>query len=211
MDPVAILVHGLWANRWLMAPLARRLRTCGFTPLRFGYRGVHASPEENAACLGAFIRDAAGSATVHLVGHSLGGVVILHLLQDRPELATGRVVLLGTPLAGSRSAARFDRHSWGRWALGRSVKAGLLPGAPASAGVRETGMIAGTLGVGLGLLLGRFDEPGDGVVAVRETRSDALADHLCLPVNHTGLLFSRAVARQTCVFLRCGRFGHGEQ
>lgn len=211
MDPVAILVHGLWANRWLMVPLARRLRACGLTPLRFGYPGVRACPKENAARLGAFIRDLAGSAPVHLVGHSLGGMLILHLLQDQPELVTGRVVLLGTPLAGSRSAARLDRHSWGRWALGHSVTAGLLGGAPASAGARETGMIAGTLGLGLGLLLGRFDEPGDGVVAVRETRSDGLADHLCLPVNHTGLLFSRAAARQTCRFLRSGRFAHGEQ
>lgn len=209
MDAVAILVHGLWANRWLMVPLARRLRACGLTPLRFGCRGVHASPKENAARLGEFIRDTAGSATVHLVGHSLGGLVILHLLQDQPELATGRVVLLGTPLAGSLSAARLGRHSWGRWALGHSVTEGLLAGAPASAGVRETGMIAGTLDLGLGRLLGRFDQPNDGVVTVRETRSDALADHLCLPVNHTGLLFSPAVARQTCLFLDSGRFAQG--
>jgi pimeloyl-ACP methyl ester carboxylesterase len=209
MDADAILVHGLWANRWLMAPLARRLRACGFAPLRFGYRGVHASPKDNAVRLGAFIGDRASSATVHLVGHSLGGLIILHLLQDQPELVTGRVVLLGTPLAGSRSAARLDRHSWGRWALGHSVTAGLLGGAPPSAGLRETGMIAGTLGVGLGRLLGRFDEPGDGVVTVRETRSDALADHLSLPVNHTGLLFSPAVVRQICLFLHSGRFAHG--
>jgi hypothetical protein len=69
-------------------------------------------------------------------------------------------------------------------------------------------MIAGSRGVGLGLLLGGPGGPGDGTVAVAETRAEGLADHLVLPVTHTGMLFSRAVVRQAGEFLQAGRFDH---
>ena len=70
----------------------------------------------------------------------------------------------------------------------------------------EVGMIAGSRGMGLGLLVGGTSGAGDGTVAVSETRADGLQDHLVLPVTHTGLLFSRSVARQVTSFLRSGSF-----
>jgi hypothetical protein len=73
----------------------------------------------------------------------------------------------------------------------------------------QTGMIAGSRSFGLGLLVGGTAGAGDGTVAVRETRAEGLRNHLVLPVTHTGMLFSRAVARQVSGFLRSGSFSGG--
>jgi hypothetical protein len=35
-----------------------------------------------------------------------------------------------------------------------------------------------------------------------------MRDHIVLDVNHSGMLISRAVARQICAFLRDGKFVH---
>ena len=51
--------------------------------------------------------------------------------------------------------------------------------------------------------------PNDGVVTVTETECEAACHRIVLPINHTGMLLSRRVARQTGAFLRDGRFDHG--
>jgi hypothetical protein len=69
------------------------------------------------------------------------------------------------------------------------------------------GVVAGTRVFGLAALLaGRLPGPSDGAVMVAETRVPGAADHLTLPVSHSGMLLSAAVARQTVAFLERGCF-----
>lgn len=67
-------------------------------------------------------------------------------------------------------------------------------------------MIAGTVGFGLGSLLGRFPEINDGAVLVSETELPGQKDHLCMPTTHTGMLLSSRVAYQVAYFLKNGHF-----
>jgi hypothetical protein len=67
-------------------------------------------------------------------------------------------------------------------------------------------MVAGTLPLGLGQFLGRFDGPSDGTVALAETRLEGIADHLVVRTSHTGLVLSPHVAQAVGMFLRDGRF-----
>jgi hypothetical protein len=67
-------------------------------------------------------------------------------------------------------------------------------------------MIAGVRPVGLGRLVGGLEPPHDGTVAVAETRVDGLADHVCLPVTHTGMLIAPGVAAHAARFLLTGGF-----
>jgi pimeloyl-ACP methyl ester carboxylesterase len=207
VSEAVVLLHGIWTGAWLMRPLARRLRRCGYTTYLFSYPSVRQSPGQNAARLNAFLRDTDAS-TIHFVAHSLGGLVVTRLLNDFPEQRPGRSVLLGSPLGGSLSARRLNRWAAGRWLLGRSVERGLLGGGPAWPGGREVGVIAGSLGLGVGMLLGGLGAPGDGAVTVAETDVPGATDRITLRASHTGLLLSRIAARQTCRFLRHGAFVH---
>ena len=206
-DPLVVLLHGLWCNHLLMAPLARRLRRCGFRVARFDYPSVRCSPEQNAIALAHWL-ERHRARPVHFVAHSLGGLILCHLFARFPQQPAGRVVLLGTPLGGSRSAARLARLPGGRRMLGCSLDHGLLGDAPAWPGTREVGVIAGTVGVGLGVFLGSLQTTGDGAVAVTETVAPGVRDHLQVRASHTGMLFSAAVARQVCTFLHQGHFQH---
>jgi pimeloyl-ACP methyl ester carboxylesterase len=200
-----VLVHGLWMSGWVMAALRRWLTRHGFHVVLFSYPAVSADLSTNAAALDRFLARVPGE-RVHLVGHSLGGLVILTLLQRHPPARPGRVVLLGSPVAGCVAAAGLARWAWGRALLGRSLPQWSPGSACAALAEREVGMIAGNLGRGLGGLVTRFPGPHDGAVTVEETRVPGLADHLVLPVGHSGMLVSRAVAAGIARFLRRGRF-----
>lgn len=202
--PTVVLVHGLWFGAWSLALLARRLRRAGFEPLRFRYRSTRIGLEGHARDLGRFVA-ANPRPTVHFVAHSMGGLVVLKMLAGAEGLPAGRIVLLGSPLAGSAVARRSTRIPGGRRLLGAALEA-LDGGHGAVETTREVGMIAGTRGIGLGLLVGGTGGPGDGTVALAETRAEGLADRLELPVTHTGMLMSRAVVRHTVRFLRSGSF-----
>ena len=199
-----ILVHGLWFGAWAMARLARRLQAEGFAVRRFAYPSTAGRIDEHADRLLEFSRQTRAG-ELHFIGHSLGGLVILHMLDGASDLPPGRVVLLGSPLAGSAVARQTRRIPGSRKLLGR-VRKTLERGYGTLSAGRETGMIAGTRAIGLGLLVGGAGRPGDGTVSVDETRTVGLKDHLLLPVNHTGLVYAPEVARQAAIFLRTGSF-----
>ena len=210
MSEAVVLLHGLLMNRYAMLPLAARLRAAGYADHSYTY---HSQRQELDAHLAAIRRriDRLDSARIHLVGHSMGGVVALKLLESVGDVSRiGRVLLLGSPLVDCAAARAMGGSPMGRWLLGRS--AGLWRGGyPLSlpAGIRA-GAIAGTRRAGLGALTVRLLGASDGVVLVEETRLPGLADHMVLPVSHSGMLISRAVAEQCIAFLRHGRFARPE-
>ena len=201
-----VTVHGLWMRGAAMRVLRRRLEPHGFSVHDFAYPSVTGSLEANAAALATFVADVPGS-LVHLVGHSLGGVLICAMLDGRLPARLGRVVCMGSPLKGSRTAARLARWPGGKRLIGACLADVHARGgfAACRAGV-EVGSIAGRIPLGVGRLLGPFSEPNDGTVAVEETIIAGLADHVVLPVSHVALLWSGAVAEQTQHFLLHGRF-----
>lgn len=201
-EPV-VVVHGLWVSGLVMELARRRIARAGFAAQSFSYRSVRGTLSENADALVRFL----GGLRAHLLGHSLGGLVILQALARHPGLATGRVVLVATPYGGSVSGARLARIPGGGPLLGRSMREWLDQPRPAEFGSREIGVIAGTVGVGLGRLCGaRFAGPHDGVVGLDETAVPGMRDRVVLPLNHTGMAFAPAVTRQACAFFRNGRF-----
>jgi len=201
-----VTVHGLWIRSGAMAILRHRLEPRGLTVREFDYPSVTSSLTVNARALADFVDSVPGD-TIHLVGHSTGGVVIRAMLDQRVPARVGRVVCIGSPLRGSRTGRRFARLPGGPRMIGQSLGELHAHGGFDSwpAGV-EAGSIAGSLPFGLGLLFGPFFAPNDGTVAVAETLVAGLADHLVLRVSHMALLWSPRVADQVEHFLLNGRF-----
>lgn len=201
-----VLVHGLWVHGLLMELQRHYLARMGFDAVSYSYPSMRLTLTENADRLAQFARTLAAP-RIHWVGHSLGGLVILHALEREPALPPGRIVLLGVPYRDSYAGRALDRSSLGARALGRSMREWLEIKKPAHFPGRDIGVIAGSVGVGLGRLVARgLPAPNDGVVTVAETELAAARDRIVLPVNHTGMLLSRRVAHQVGAFLRDGRF-----
>ena len=199
-----VLIHGLWMKAPVMWPLARRLSVCGYRTRRFNYHTTRASLSESAKALQAYLQRLDAD-TVHLVGHSMGGLLIRQLFHDFPEQHPGRVVTLGTPHQGSQVARQVQQVSLGRRLLGDSLENCLLGDVPPWQGGRELGGIAGTCNVGMGYVVGGLAD-SDGVVAREETHVSHETDYRLLPVSHTFMLLSRRVATQVCSFLKTGKF-----
>jgi pimeloyl-ACP methyl ester carboxylesterase len=202
-----VYIHGLWLSGHESLLLRRRLeREFGYRVHAFRYSSRSATMADITARLAAFVH-ALGPTTLHLIGHSLGGLVIYRLLERYPLQPPGRVVFLGTPAVASRAAMHTARLRWAAPLVGRCVAEEFLTHRERRWEVaRELGIIAGTRPVGLGQFIARFDEACDGTIAVSETRLAGATDHLALPVSHMGMLLSARVAREAGEFLRSGRF-----
>lgn len=209
-DMHALFIHGLWMpgpeSHWFR----RRLHAeTGIQASVFTYRTMAEPLESVIERLHESISKIQAP-RIHLIGHSLGGVVLMRLFESplATSLPTGRVLFLGAPVCGSCAARRLESLGLGRLMLGGRVADELLPQRePVWRASRELGVIAGTRPVGLGRLFARFDEPNDGTVSLRETEIAGATDRLVLPVSHMGMLMSARVAREAGRFLTDGRFG----
>ena len=206
MREAVVLVHGLWRNGWDLWRLHQYLTASSYDCYRFGYPSLCLPPAVNAERLNDFAATI-DAPVVHYVCHSLGGIVLLHLFDKHPLQKPGRIVLMGTPVNGSIVARRLAATRFTRWTLGKSIEEGVLTGGPAWFRWRDLGIIAGTLPLGAGMLVGGLRPPHDGVVTVSEAHLMKATDYITLPVSHTGLLFSRTVAALVVTFLRAGKFG----
>jgi pimeloyl-ACP methyl ester carboxylesterase len=210
VSTVIVYVHGLWVTGreafWLRRRLEQDLEA---KTLTFPYPSVTTDATSNARALTKFLA-ALGAETLHLVGHSLGGLVILKLFEEGADaparLPPGRIVLLGSPLRGSRAARNLARLPFGKKIMGLGATELLAARARRWNGARDLGVIAGDLGFGLGRLVGTLGGASDGTILVEETELDGAADRVVLRVSHTGMLFSAAVARAAGAFLSTGRF-----
>ena len=201
-----VLVHGLWVHGAVMLLLERRIARAGYRTFVYSYPTLRLTLTENAQRLARYCRDIS-AARMHLVGHSLGGLIALRMLELERRIPPGRVVLAGVPFKGSHAARSLRRFRGGRAALGRSMAEWLAMEGDRPGGDREIGVVAGSLPVGFGRIVAPdLPHPSDGVVSVAETEVPGMRDRVVLPVSHSGMLVSSAVARQVCAFLRDGAF-----
>jgi pimeloyl-ACP methyl ester carboxylesterase len=144
--------------------------------------------------------------TVHFVGHSLGGLVVLRMLANHRWERPGRVVTLGTPHVGLRAARRLARLPGAHRLMGPAVLAAANAGPIEIAHGREVGVLAGDRSPILGSLVVP-GEASDTLIAVAETRHPGSHEHLTMPETHYSMLLTKRVAVRIDSFLREGRFG----
>ena len=190
-----------------MSLLQHRLEEAGFNASRFHYHSVKNTAPDNSRQLAEYLQQL-DAESIHLVCHSLGGLVVRHCLADFHDERIGKVVMLGTPNQGSVAAGKLKDWPGGKWMLGQSLEQGLMGPAPAWNPRYPLGIIAGNQRFGLGIIIPGIPQPSDGTVAVAETQLDGMQDHLVVHTTHFGLLLSRTAFEQTCHFIQHGHFEH---
>jgi len=101
---LVVLIHGLARTQASMRLLSMRLRRAGFRTAFARYDSRRMRVNEAVDAVAKQVEKMERSGPLHLVGHSLGGVVALRVKQDRSELKVHRVVQLGSPNLGSAAA-----------------------------------------------------------------------------------------------------------
>jgi pimeloyl-ACP methyl ester carboxylesterase len=207
-----ILLHGIVRSSKSIYKVADQLRAEGFAAFPMEYPSTQISIPEAADHLDSVIRNLEGIEELHLVGHSMGGLVIRAWFDRHGDPRVKRVVMLGTPNYGAELADYFKRNVLFRTIFGPAGRqlvtddAGLIPKLPIPP--VEFAVIAGGRGDGKGwnpLIPG----DDDGTVTVQSVKLAGAADSSVIPVLHHALLGDAEVARQTARFLKTGALREG--
>jgi len=205
---VIVFAHGAIVNGIEMTLLRRRMKRLGYGVRQFHWPSITKGLDENVARLGKFIAQTDAD-TLHVVGHSMGGVLARLLFERSPDPRPGRLIAIGSPLTDCWVGRRFQstHATIGSRCIGRSVHDYISrPIHPAWRGTRELGVLAGTYPFGAGSLFSDLPAPSDGVVLLKETQLPGITDHATFRLNHFGMLFSRRCATSIARFLAAGRF-----
>ena len=190
-----ILVHGLAGHGVVMSPLARALRGHFAGVTTWGYSSLWSRIERHGHALAKSLRqmDDRESGRIHLVTHSLGGIVARLALAEYAPLRLGRILMLAPPNRGSHLATRAAPM------LGR-----FLP--PIAQLCDNADSFVCTLPAPAGAELGIIAASHDLLVREESTHLASETDHITLPGLHVSLLWSRTTAEQVRHFLEHGRF-----
>ena len=189
-----VLVHGLAANSLVMAPLARTLGGFYGQVVNWGYSSLWSPIERHGQRLAALLKGLEERVErVHLVTHSMGGIIARLALAEFQPQRLGRFVMVAPPNRGSHVASQLA--PW----LGRicpplvqlaDCADSLVCRLPLPQ-VQELGVIAAAT---------------DFLVREPSTRLGCETDHITLPGLHSSLLWRRETAEQVQHFLEHGRF-----
>lgn len=207
-----VLVHGLGRTGISMRVIAAALRKAGYPTLSPWY-GLRRSMPEIVEYLHPRITAFADAhpGPLHIVTHSLGGLVSRAFIKAHRPAQLGRVVMLAPPNAGSELAdfvfsLGLDKLILGP--VGPHLRTGRADEHEGELGQVDfdLGVIAGDLP--LDPIIAPLLLPGanDGKVAVEATKIDGMRDHIVLPVQHTFMVQDSRVIEQVKAYLATGAF-----
>jgi len=190
------LVHGFLANSWMLAMLGHRLDRRGYLSKPWGYSNMRCSILVHAEAFSlelARLDADRAVGTIHLVTHSMGGIVARAALERYRPRKLGRFVMLAPPNRGSFMANATVR------VLGGVFK-------PVAELTTSAESLVNSLGMPADVDIGVIAAGRDALVSAASTRPDVPHAHITLPCLHSSLLFRRDAADLVAAFLATGEF-----
>ncbi|MCF6188247.1 MAG: alpha/beta hydrolase [Desulfobulbaceae bacterium] len=209
-----LLLHGLARTRRSMGKLERGLKKAGFQTLNLGYPSRRRSIAHLADIVLADVVERCqkkkGSAgPLHLVTHSMGGILVRQYLATHSVENLGRVVMLAPPNHGSEIVDRLGGRWWFRWFNGPA-------GCSLGTGPDSVPNRLGPADYPLGIIAGNHSldpvfsrmipGPSDGKVSVASARLQGMQDFKVVPHGHTFIMNRNEVIHQVIFFIQHGRF-----
>lgn len=190
------LVHGFLANSLMMTVLGHRLDRRGYLARPWGYRDMRRSILEHAEAFGrelARLDEDRAVGTIHLVTHSMGGIIARAALERFRPRKLGRFVMLAPPNRGSFVA---------------TAAAGLVGGLlkPVAELTTAPDSLVNSLGMPSDVDVGVIAASRDALVSPESTRPDVPHAHVTVRCLHSSLLFRRDAADLVAAFLATGEF-----
>jgi triacylglycerol lipase len=202
-DDTVVLLHGQGRTRLSMVILSKRFRSAGYQTLNFPYNQTTDSLEEISGQLHEFIRKKVKTSSYHLIGHSLGNVIIRNAFRKEYPAGLGKIVMLAPPNQPAHLAKRLKKNPVYRIFTGDSgqklseeefYRDLPVPTVP-------FGVIAGDKGQSL-----TFSEPNDAVVTVASTKLNGMADWILLHHGHTFIMNCKDTFEHCQCFIERGSF-----
>jgi hypothetical protein len=198
-----VLLHGMGRTRGSMALLAWRFDETGYAAHNFPYNERESSLDELSDELHSYIHERVRTPTYHLIGHSLGNVIIRNGFRKSYRGGLKRIVMLAPPNRPARLAQALEDNPLYEWITGDSGQKLADPDFYEVLPVPnvEFGVIAGNKGQRIS-----FEEPNDGVVLVESTKLEGMSDWIVLDRIHTFIMNAEETFEYSRRFLETGSF-----
>lgn len=207
-----VLVHGLWRSGFAMRSIASDLEDHGYQTVSVDYPSTQ---QEIPELVQGYLLDSyelcaqTGAKKIHLVSHSMGGILIRQFLQNHTLPLGSKVVMLSPPNQGSELSEKFGDSWWYQWAVGP---------AGVSLSTKQAGIISklSEIDEPVGIIAAYRDwslwpntwlpQPNDGTVSVESMKLAEMDDFILVNSGHALMRFSEEVQSQIRQFLAVGEF-----
>lgn len=207
-----ILLHGMGRSALSMNKMAGKLEEANYITWNKSYASTR-KPIKNLAFnhiqSGVDYCQTKKAKSIHVVTHSLGGILIRIYLQDYIIKKLGKIVMLSPPNKGSEVADLLKDWKLYQWMTG---PAGQVLGTNSTSIPNSLKPIEAPIGIITGK---RSSDPwfspfipgdDDGKVSVESAKLKEMIDFLVVDVGHTFIMRDAFVIEQTKTFLSLGKF-----
>lgn len=200
-----VLLHGLWRSVWAMEPLANLLHTEGYHTVNIAYPSFTKSMDHIIAMVEAEIQTHLQKGKVHLVTHSLGGIVAREILGKLSAENIGRLVMLAPPNQGSEiidwlSNVPLLHRTMGP--AGMQLGSGKIT-APHLPKHIDAAVIMGRRSI-IPFFRKMLDADNDGIVSVERGKVEGMNEFHIVDADHTFIATEPEVMQKILGFLKRG-------
>ncbi len=207
-----ILLHGMGRTERSMKKFEKYFQQQGYKTLNSRYPSTKETIEKIAS---SHVSDAVGKCRkegaikIHVVTHSLGGIVVRQYLQTNSLPKGSRIVMLSPPNKGSELADFFKGFFLYEWLNGPAgnqlgTDSESVPNSLEPVNV-EVGVITGNKSLNP-IYSAIVSGKDDGKVSVERAKLDEMTDFLVVPASHSFIMNDKTVMKQAAYFLKYGRF-----